>query len=393
MSTWRVDSYGYPNPFTSSHAKRSWDFFESFSTNRSYAAVKSLWESHPTQPVDAHTVESRKSAFEQFGLLYVLTSTDRVVLTPGGKQLLAAASARDQREFAWIGLNLLLRYPLRGKTGRRPRDLDHQGSDLLPYWFFHAAMLELDGLSQHEMFRVVGQIFKRADGPGAIDRVRAGRTNPSTIAQLQDPTGGRSGAVYNALNQVLVAGGLNHMVLTSSMEPSTYSPGTNENFWRYRGGFREIVELALGAGTSLPSGCASGVRLTARMPAARGFPDEEAYFEYAGAAVTPLPEALAASLVAPAPSVQYGGESVRLLTAGKHFTRVDADHIVGPVQSLCVLSLERRVLVSDDLAVTHMVENKELLGGDRVQVRLRRARPVLDLAYVQSLFEDGGASV
>ena len=66
---------------------------------------------------------------------------------------------------------------------------------------------------------------------------------------------------------------------------------------------------------------------------------------------------------------------------------------MGPVQSLCVLSLERRVLVSDDLAVTHMVEHKELLGGDRVQVRLRRARPVLDLAYVQGLFEDGGASV
>jgi hypothetical protein len=80
---------------------------------------------------------------------------------------------------------------------------------------------------------------------------------------------------------------------------------------------------------------------------------------------------------------------VLLLTAGVHFSWRDDQHIVGSARTLCRLAEERRVLLSGNLDVTFIVEQKELSAND-VVVRLRRARPILDPEYVENLF--GGAS-
>jgi len=387
MPTWTVNSYSYPNPFqTSGPARGSWAMFESFIERSSYASIKTHWENHPDRPVQPHAVESWKATFEEFGLLYVLSATDDVVVTPGGHQLVAAARANDEREFAWVGLNLLMRYPLRGKAGRRSRGDEFERSDLLLYWFLYATLVDLDGFWQQELFRVLSLVFRREDAQPAVDLVRRFRNGEADIQNYADPSLGKTGGIYNALNQVLVHGSLNHMLFTSSKAPSRYFAGAQENWWYVKDDSRDLIELALGGQMEpLPAGCASQASLMQRMPAAPNPVDEEAYFGYVGAPVTPLADAQEQAELAAAPTVEYAGEAVFLLSEGQHYTRRDDRHIVGPVHALCVLAEERRVILSADLDRTYMIEHKELAGNE-VHITLRPARPILDKAYVTGLF-------
>ena len=276
-----------------------------------------------------------------------------------------------------------------GEPGRGAHGVEFDQSDLLLYWFLHAALVELDGLWHHELFRVVAHVFRRADAQPAVDLVRQLRSGRADINHHADPSGGQSGGVYNSLNQVLVHGSLNHMLFTRSREDSPYLPGTKENWWHLRDQFRDLIELALGGqGPPLPAGCAARASLMQRMPGAPSHADEQAYFDYMGAAVTPLAEAQAHAAANAAPVADVEGLAVFLLSEGVHFTRLDANRIVGPVHALCVLAEERRVIVSDDLERTYMVEHKELTGTE-VLVRLRGARPIIDGDYVSSLFGGG----
>jgi hypothetical protein len=363
--------------------------FKSFVDYVGYGSVKTYWDSNSPRRVKPHTVESWKAAFEEFGLVYVLTASDAVSITPGGQQLVAAADAGDEREFAWIALNLILRYPARGEPGRGAHGVEFDQSDLLLYWFLHAALVELDGFWHHELFRVLAHVFRRADAQTAVDLVRQLRSGLADINHHADSSGGQSGGVYNSLNQVLVHGSLNHMLFTRSRQDSHYFPGTKENWWHLRDEFRDLIELALGGqGPPLPAGCATQASMIQRMPGAPSHADEQRYFDYMGAAVTPLAEAQASAAANSAPVADVGGLTVFVLSEGVHFTRLEANRIVGPVHALCVLAEERRVIVSDDLERTYMVEHKELTGTE-VVVRLRGARPIIDSDYVSSLFGGG----
>jgi hypothetical protein len=253
-------------------------------------------------------------------------------------------------------------------------------------------MTDLDGLWQQELLRVVAHAFTRTDARLAVDRVRRVRDGTADINEWPDPSGGKTGGVYNALNQLMVAGSLNHMLFTSSPLDSQHFPGRKENWWQVRDEYRDIIELAVaGQDHPLPTGCARQAALVDRMPAAPDYSQEREYFDYVGAPVIPLAEAQAQVEAAAAPAVEYGGEVVFLLSEGQHFIRIDDQHIVGPVHSLCVLAEERRVIVSDNLDRTYMVEHKEL-AGNQVTVRLRQARPIIDRDYVAGLFS-GGAGV
>lgn len=386
MPTWEVNSYGYPNPFQSAAARHSWDLFQSFVQHPSYSEVKEYWHGHSARSVDRHTVESWKATFEELGLLYVLTSTDDIVITPGGVQLGAAADAGDKREFAWIGLNLLLRYPLRGKTGRRSRGPAFDQSDLPLYWLLHAALLELGGFWQQELFRVLAHVFLRSQAEDAVGLIQNLRADPAGIAEHPDPSDGKTGAVYNALNQVLVHGSLNHMLFTSARKDSPYIEGMRENWWYLREEFADLIPLALGGLTPpTPSGCAARSSWLERMPTVPDFADERDYFAYAGAEVAPLANAKARA--GAAPTAEYDGDVVFLLTPGKHFTRIDDSTIIGPIHSLCVLAQHQRAILSDDLERTYIVEGKQL-SGSQVTVSLRKARPITSKDYVAALFEE-----
>ena len=383
MTTWRVNSYGYPNPFGGARSREAWEMFLSFTQHASYAALKDRWEHGPEHPVSPNSVESRKATFEEFGLVYVLAGIDEVHVTPGGYQLLDAAAAGDEQSFAWTGLNLILRYPLSGVPGRRSRgDLFHE-SDLLLYRALHALFLDLDGyIWQSEFFRVIARAFSRQELATALEEVRRLRLTPGDMGAHPDPGGG---ATYNALNQVMVHGSLNHMLFTSERLQSPYFPGDKENRWYLVDEYRNVIDLALGAGhAAIPAGCLVHASHIDRLPAAPSILDEAEYFDYLGAEVTPLNEAATTTLGAPA--VAYGGETVYLLTVGVHCDREGSGLVRGPVAVLCALAPGQRVILSDDLERTHIVDGKQL-AGDAVEVAIHPARPIHDPEYVARLFE------
>ena len=273
MPIWKVNSYGYPNPFGGRNARRAWQTFESFRDGASYREIKDEWGRHPARPLSAHSVESWKSAFEEFGLLYVLTGGDEVHVTPGGAQIVSAADAGSRGEFAWIGLNLLFRIPLRGKAGRRPHGREFERSDLLLYWFLLAAFVELGHLWQSEYSGVIARVFMRDEMRDAIELVQALRRGD---APHPDPVEGM--AAYNVLNQAMVHGSLNHLVFTSHRETNPRT-GEAENRWALDHAFVPTVRAALG----VP---ADSVDVMSAMPAIPDFGDDErAYFDYLGAAV------------------------------------------------------------------------------------------------------------
>src|SRR5271170_1866447 len=134
---WRVNSYGYPNPFNpETKSQEAWATFRSFCDhdNASYSALKTFWGSGGEhRKLDSHAVESWKATFEEFGLLYVISRSNKVSITPAGKQFYEAAAREHEDDLVWIGLNLLLRYPLRGPPRARSKSAAHEESNLLLY--------------------------------------------------------------------------------------------------------------------------------------------------------------------------------------------------------------------------------------------------------------------
>src|SRR6266849_2002543 len=90
LDFWRVNSYGYPNPFSQeSKSQEAWFTFKTFCDheNAPYSSLKAFWESKSApRKLDSHAVESWKATFEEFGLLYVISRSNKVIVTPAGKQ-------------------------------------------------------------------------------------------------------------------------------------------------------------------------------------------------------------------------------------------------------------------------------------------------------------------
>jgi len=380
---WRVNSYGYPNPFSGEQrAKSAWQTLVSFHQFSSYSRLKEYWSSTDApRTISPHAVESWKAAFEEFGLLYVLTGTDEIRITPAGCQFRDAADANRIREFAWIGLSLLLRYPLSGP--RRPRNPRHAGSDLLLYWFFYAAIRELQNyLWRTELDRVLCKVFQLGEAQDAITqilRLRAGDRAVHTAPLPADPS---RGAFYNSINQVIVHASMNHLLIAKSRDDSLYvDSGREQRMW-VRREWLPLIDSAIGS-DAVPRNCSDDSRFVARMPQAPDFSgDEQGYFEYLGARVDPIPAATAETRI---PFASLSGGAVAVLSKGVHYALVEANKITGSIQHLCSLALRQRVIVSHDLDWSYVVEKKARTGPDEILVTIRRGRPITGIGSILPL--------
>lgn len=375
---WVVNSYGYPNPFViGSNAQGAWEKLLSFYDFASYSRLKDYWgDARRQRPLTSNAVESWKATFEEFGLLYVLAGTDEIHITPAGLQLREAAEAGREEDFAWIGVSLLLRYPLRGPRGQRIGQ--HLRSDLLPYWFLYAAMRELqDYFWWTEFERVLAQVFRVDQAESAVADVRRLRSDQAQPERFPLPVSQRRGAFYNSLNQVVVHAGLNYLLLGRTTDDSLYEPGRPERRHWIQPRWLPIVDRALG-GLSAPDDCQVGAGFLARMPRSPDFGDEASYFEYAGA---PIPSVSAYAAGATPKQVAFEGGTVVILKEGIHYTApsvAGSTEIRGPAATLCKLARGQRLVLGHDLARSYIVEDKQRSGADAVVVRVRRARPISD---------------
>jgi hypothetical protein len=366
---WRVNSYGYPNPFVQgAHARGAWETLLSFFRFQSYEDLKRYWASSAApRPLSRSGVESWKATFEEFGLLYVLTGDDEIRITNGGRQLMRAAEANDSHEFARIGLGLLLRYPLRGSRGTRTGS--HATSDLLVYWAFYATLRELGNhLWWPEFERVLATSFSTGDATTAVDRIRRMREDPNRVSEYPPPVPDDRGGFYNSLNQVVVHAGMNWMLLDSSTDEAYYPGRARDRRIFIRPDWIPLIDVSLG-GTQ--AACIEETAFPARMPAAPLFGSEAEYFEYAGAEVPIPPDTDLQEIVF------HGGLTVLLRT--DQYDVVDPAHIDG-ASNLCRVSRDQRVILAHDLQWSYIVEDKARVGVAGIRLRVRRGRPITDHA-------------
>jgi hypothetical protein len=397
MDFWRVASYGYPNPFrTDEKPQKAWAAFRSFFDydGQSYKALKEYWESDEApRGLDPHATESWKQAFEEFGLVYVITRSDTITITPGGRQFFEAAEQKNERDFIWIGLNLILRYPLQGPPPpRRAKSPAHRQSDLLLYRFLYSAMRDLgDYFWWTELQRIFCRVFSTAEAKPAVDIVRNLRAKPHQHTAYPLPTDKIEGAFYNSLNQVPLHAGLNHTVILQDNDSEHY--GANESRRRHSINRRHLslVSTALGD-FSGASGCEGSALYVDRLPTAPSFDDEQEYFDYLGAEVPTL----AAVTAQAAPQIlNLAGDTVFVLKLEDHFRQISAgahDRLIeGAAMFLCRVARSHRVILSTDMAWTYLVMEKNLVGSNTVRLSLRRARPITNPEPIQQLLEGDNA--
>jgi hypothetical protein len=389
LDYWRVNSYGYPNPFIQeSKSQEAWLTFKSFydRDNGPYTALKEFWESHRPRKLDSHAVESWKATFEEFGLLYVISRSNRIIITPAGKQFYDAAARQHEEDFVWVAMNLLLRYPLQGPPRGRSKSPAHAKSDVLPYRFLYSGMRDLgDYFWWTELERIFCRVFDTSEAPPAIEAVRQIREDPSRLMLFPLPADQRKGGFYNSLNQVVNHAGMNHLVLTQDDDSEHY--GANEPRRRHFINRQYLSLLSAALGDSPASGeCAVSSLYVERLPTAPAFDDEQEYFDYLGAAVTSLQAV--AKATAPQ-TVTLAGDTVFVLKEGEHFEQLSGTalerSIRGRIHVLCRIARNHRVILSSDTMWTYLVIGKDAVGADSVRLSLRRARPISNIEPIEAL--------
>lgn len=391
---WRVNSYGYPNPFNPDvKSQEAWATFRSFyeRDRGSYSSLKTFWESHEAhRKLDSHAVESWKATFEEFGLLYVISRSNTITITPAGKQFHDAAERNRERDFVWTGLNLLHRYPVQGPPRGRSKSAAHGKADILPYRFLHSAMRDLGNYFWWtELERILCCVFSTCEAQRAIEAVHRLRQNPSGLNGYPLPADKRKGAFYNSLNQVANHAGMNHLVLGQDDNSQLYGPNESRRRHYINRDYLALVSAALGD-LQITTDCGSSAMYVDRLPTAPAFTDELRYFEYLGAAVPDLGAARAAPQ-----AVTIAGDTVFFLRSGEHFESVSADEnartIQGKTLTLCRIARNQRVILSTDISWTYFVVGKDLAGPNTVRLALRRARPIINMEPVEKLFggDDG----
>ncbi len=150
---WFTSFIGYPNFFK--NQGRGYELAESFLklaqaslSGKSYTEAKSLFPY-----LDHAQVETKKAAFQEFGLLYVVPRSDTIALTPLGRQIYdwcsdSGAREDNRREILLALSRALTKYQFNnplpvGGTHYRERA---ESSDVLPYLACYYLMLKLDGL-------------------------------------------------------------------------------------------------------------------------------------------------------------------------------------------------------------------------------------------------------
>lgn len=186
---WRTSFVGYPNFFVDVGASGELaevfvKFADAAEQGVSYSDAKSL------TGVSSHQAETKKAAFQEYGLLYVLPGSDTLTLTPLGKQVHALTRQgfdRDTRRLLLVALARgLARYqftnpmPVGGRTA-----LMLEPVDLRPYLAAYYLLHSLDGvLTKSELRGCVFGIESMADLSSAAEQIRRRRASGDPFPDL-----------------------------------------------------------------------------------------------------------------------------------------------------------------------------------------------------------------
>lgn len=380
MANWIVNTYGYPNPFSSlPRSQEAWEIFELFLETDDYAEVKLKW--HTLKGTNKSGLESRKLAYEEFGMLYVITGSGKVVITPAGRQMVEAWQNADHAQFIWVGMNALLRYPLTGPPMPRPSKggAAQRQSKLLLYAVMLAVIKDLGYIWREEFDHVLSQAFTSSSVEEAVSNIRRLRSRDETLANF--PIDNEDVTHSNMMTQLIGHCSMNYDLIVSDNSEVFYKNRGRELKYFINPKWMDLVDKALG-GVALAGGCFVDKSFVSRMPSSPGFATEEEYFDYLGAEVSAPSEKAAVFSTA-----DIGGSFVPVLIEGKDYTLIDANTIRGTVEQFCQIPVRQRLIASHNTTRTFSVETK-VRDSNHIILTLRQTKPLTLTSAITDILDD-----
>ena len=193
MSTcWFTSFIGYPNFFKHSGRGAELATFYSTLVDRTQAGETYSKAKKAFPDLDHAQVETKKAAFQEYGLLYVKPRSDVVTVTPLGLQVVkymkqGVKTLPEQRRLLFCLARALARYQFNNPLpvgGNRGRERAEQ-TDVLPYLACFYLLANLDGILAISELR--GHIFgiqKMSQLRRAVSRIRVRRLSATPFPDL-----------------------------------------------------------------------------------------------------------------------------------------------------------------------------------------------------------------
>ena len=329
----------------------------------SYEAAKNLF------PISHQAVETRKSMYEELGLLYVPKNSGQLHLTEVGAQilqLLGAPPPEDPTEDLRNRVASLLCWAMTHTQINRPQslgspqlsDADRAQCDIRPFAAFWQAMFELDGyINFTEFSRVLAHVQTANGFPAAVQTILESRKSgilPNTPEQSPNYR------IYWT-SHLSVAGAVLHVA---------------DDVFRFIPERREIIRSIL----QFQMGCAGNDVCTAIR--ARPWSDIDEYYAIAG---EQCPAFIASGQVR---VVSFNSQPLTFLKGYILERGSDGSYFVDGGMDLCSLKINTPCFHNSELKRLLRVAEKSQIGGDRVRVQFGLGRPVNQPSRLLQLWGD-----
>jgi len=306
--------------------------------------------------VDPATVETRKSLYEEFGLLYVPKYSGTIHLTSVGRQLFellgtnppAEPSAELRRQ-----VDSLLCWAMTHTQINRPQSLgspaikpeERANCDVRPYATFWQAMFELGGTIEFQEFsNVLARVQRVDDFPTAIEGILQARKT-GKLPEAPEQSG--NFRIYWT-SHVSIA----DTVLQVNEGRFTFSPDRQSTL-------KSVLQFQMGC---------EGNDVSAAMRATP-WKDVGEYYDFAG---QQCPEFIASGQTT---VVSFGGQSVVMLK-GYALQKDAGGYFIDAGMELCALKLGMPCFHSSEVRRMMRIDQKQNRAGNAIRIRLGLGRPI-----------------
>ena len=329
----------------------------------SYNKTKALFPE-----VDSATVETRKSLYEELGLLYVPKYSGTLHLTSVGKQLLELLGTDPPKEpsadlrkkvdslLCWAMTHTQINRPQsHGSPAIKPED--RANCDIRPYAAFWQAMFELGGFITFDEFsKVLAHVQTVSDFPAAVQTIMEARQS-GAMPDAPEKSG-NFGIYWRAHLSVADA------VLQIADGVFTFAP-------ERKGILKSILQFQMGC---------EGNDVSAAIRS-KSWSDVNEYYSFAG---EECPVFIASGQ---ATVVSFGGQHIVMLK-GYTLEKDSAGYFVDAGMELCALKISMPCFHASEIRRLLRVDKKTGIGERRIRIRLGLGRPINDLSQLLQLWSE-----
>jgi hypothetical protein len=334
------------------------------------AAVEGLSYSDSKErfSISSNQVETRKSLFEEIGLLYVPHGSNRLVLTPVGRQLFDLLDGKDLTaidKLTETRVTTLIAYALSSCQVDRPQS---RGSPALsrnewttcqvrPYSLIWLALKDLGGvLYLHEFLGRLRKVWDPSEYPDMIQEIQTAR---------------KTGTVLATNDELVGSAEMNYRIYWKShlsIADRFLSFDQDKQAFVLESGRRPLLEAIL----SLRRGCEGD---DTEVIAARPWVDVDDYYRQVAQPCPPFLQSGSPVVV------DFDGQSVANLEPYL-ISSIASGYTIEGGAELCRLPLRMPCFHPSVSQHLLRVDAKEQIGVRRVRMRLGMGRPIVDLTLL-----------